>query len=98
MNGAPGLGFPPQFIAHFPPIAPGPAGNIIAIPAGALPASPTVPSDPSKPTDSEILDRILATVAKVSHQVRTNGKALREIATQQCAIAERLDTLEQDSE
>lgn len=96
MNGSSGHGFPPQFIAHFPSVAPGsPAGPIIAIPARSLPAPPEEPEDKSKPTETELLNRILSAIAKLSHQVRSQGKALREITAQQCAIEDRLSLMEQ---
>ena len=93
MNGSPGPGYPPQFIAHFPPVGPG-ASPIIAIPARSLPA-PTESEDASKPSDTELLNRIISSIAKLTHQVKTNGKAIREVAAQQGTIQDRLSLLEQ---
>ncbi|KAI9802425.1 MAG: hypothetical protein M1825_002809 [Sarcosagium campestre] len=97
--------FAPPLFAHFVP-APGsqhPPGALIALPP--RPAITHRPSqeqqapqdgeDPPEAADNELLKKILLAVSKISHQVRHNEKALRDITSRQSAIEDRLSLMEQ---
>ncbi|KAI9806843.1 MAG: hypothetical protein M1833_002500 [Piccolia ochrophora] len=94
-------GFAPPLFAHFVP-APG-------SPHGALLALPHRPTQPNKQHDeqhqraegatdsaeNELLKKILLSVSRISHQVKHNEKALRDITGRQSAIEDRLSLMEQ---